>query len=135
MTPGSDEPASGPTRSMPHGERAGRCTAPRSKSSPLHPPRRRPRRWHDPRLAVDFATFLLLNAVLYIRPMDFFPGVPGVYDVAFILCFVSSLPALLTPGTLRSIVAHPVSICILGVVATSLLSNLLQGQFTQAYDT
>ena len=47
---------------------------------------------------MDFATFLLLNAVLYIRPMDFVPGVEGIYSVAFGICFVCSLPALPSPG-------------------------------------
>jgi O-antigen ligase len=85
---------------------------------------------------VDFAAFVLLNAVLYIRPMDFVPGIVGLplYNVSFCLCFFLSLPALLS-GSLRSIVAHPVSVCVMGVVITALLSNLLQGQVEEAGDT
>ncbi len=85
---------------------------------------------------MDFAAFVLLNAVLYIRPMDFVPGIVGLplYNVSFCLCFFLSLPALLS-GSLRSIVAHPVSVCVMGVVITALLSNLLQGQVDEAGDT
>ena len=86
---------------------------------------------------MDFAAFVLLNAVLYIRPMDFVPGLVGLplYNVAFCICFFLSLPALLSPGSLRSIVAHPVSVCVIGVVVTAILSNLLQGQMEEAVDT
>ncbi len=84
---------------------------------------------------MDFAAFLLLNAVLYIRPMDFVPGVEGIYTATFCICFVVSLPALLAPGVLRSIFVHPVTVCVIGVVATAILSNLLRGQLEEAYDT
>jgi len=86
---------------------------------------------------VDFATFVILNAVLYIRPMDFVPGLVGLplYNVAFCICFFFSLPALLEAGSLRSIAGHPVSLCVIGVVTTAILSNLLQGQVEDAVNT
>ena len=86
---------------------------------------------------MDFAAFVLLNAVLYIRPMDFVPGLVGLplYNIAFCICFFLHLPALLSPGVFRSIVAHPVSVCVIGVVATAILSNLLQGQVEESVDT
>jgi len=86
---------------------------------------------------VDFATFVLLNAVLYIRPMDFVPGLVGLplYNIAFCICFLFNLPALLSTGTFRSIVGHPVSVCLFGVLTTAVLSNLLQGQLDAAVNT
>lgn len=86
---------------------------------------------------MDFAAFVLLNAVLYIRPMDFVPGVRGLplYNIAFCACFLLNLPALLDGARMRAIVAHPVSICVIGVFVTAVLSNLLQGQVTEAVDT
>ncbi len=86
---------------------------------------------------MDFVTFVLLNAVLYIRPMDFVPGLVGLplYNIAFCICFLCNLPTLLSPGVFRSIVAHPVSICMIGVLATAILSNVLQGQLDVAVDT
>lgn len=86
---------------------------------------------------MDFATFVLLNAVLFIRPTDFIPGIAGlpVFNVAFCICSFFSLPTLLQAGTLRAIALHPVSICVFGLVATAILSNLLQGQVVEAVDT
>lgn len=86
---------------------------------------------------MDFAAFVLLNAVLYIRPMDFVPGLVGLplYNMAFCFCFLLNLPALISPGGFRSIAAHPVSVCLIGVFATAILSNLLLGQVGESADT
>jgi O-antigen ligase len=80
---------------------------------------------------------VLLNAVLYIRPMDFIPGLVGLplYDVTFCLCFFFSLPALMDDGAFPAIALHPVSVCVMGVVATAILSNLLLGQVDDAFNT
>jgi O-antigen ligase len=88
---------------------------------------------------MDFAAFVLLNAVLFIRPMEFIPALYGMplYSVAFCLCILPSLPALLRKGVVGSIVGHPISVCVLTVAVTGVLSNLAAGRMedsAEAFD-
>ncbi|SIO61453.1 O-Antigen ligase [Singulisphaera sp. GP187] len=85
---------------------------------------------------MDFAAFVLLNAVLFIRPMEFIPAFYGLplYNMAFCLCLFLSLPALLGKGVLRTIVFHPIGVCVLTLASTAVLSNLANGGIQDAAD-
>jgi len=83
---------------------------------------------------MDFAAFLLLNVVLFIRPMEFIPGLYGIplYNIAFCLCALLSLPVLLSKGTVSAIAGHPVGLCVITVAFTGVLSNLIHGGLADA---
>jgi O-antigen ligase len=74
-----------------------------------------------------FGLFLLLNAVLFIRPSEIFPDLAEVpiYYYVILPCIVLSLPALLFRVlTFRSLAEQPISLCVLGLLPLSLLSLL-----------
>lgn len=75
---------------------------------------------------MDFAVFVLLNALLFIRPMEFVPALYGLplFNLTFCLCFMLSLPSLLSKGVLGSIIVHPISLCVIAMTATAVVSSL-----------
>ena len=79
---------------------------------------------------MNYALFLLLNALLFLRPEDLIPGLAGtrLYLIAILACTAASLPGLavrLTPSGLR---AQPVTICVLGFWAAGFLSFVGRGK-------
>ncbi|AGA26795.1 O-antigen ligase family protein [Singulisphaera acidiphila] len=86
---------------------------------------------------MDFVAFILLNAVLFIRPMEFVPVLRGLplYNMAFCFCVFFSFPMLFAKNTLRSICGHPIGLCVLTVAATGVLSSLAPGGVAEAADT
>jgi putative inorganic carbon (hco3(-)) transporter len=76
-----------------------------------------------------FALFLLVNAMLYVRPAEIFPALLGqpVYEACIVACLVASYPALLKRMTLASLAARPLDACVAGLlpaIVLSLLANL-----------
>mgnify|MGYP001796542105 CR=1 FL=1 len=71
---------------------------------------------------MDFAAFVLLNAVFYIRPPEFVPALYGLplYNVAICLCLFCSLPALLVGGSICSVLGHPIGVCVLTVAINAI---------------
>jgi hypothetical protein len=83
---------------------------------------------------MNFAFFLLLNAILFIRPEELFPDGPGlhVYLIAILFCTAVSLPRLLellSPSSLRT---RPVAVCVLVFFAASVLSLCARGRVAEA---
>jgi putative inorganic carbon (hco3(-)) transporter len=72
-----------------------------------------------------FGLFLLLNAVLFVRPSEIFPDLAEIpiYNIVIIPCIVASLPTLLF-GVLRwrVLVAQPIILCVLGLLPLAFLS-------------
>src|SRR3974377_2270359 len=73
---------------------------------------------------MDFAFFLLLNVVLFIRPGELVPFMGGwpVYLVVFLACIAVSPCALgleMAPGTLKR---NAISACVIGLFAAVVLS-------------
>src|SRR6516165_11011518 len=57
-----------------------------------------------------FALFILLNAVLFIRPAEIVPDLLDlpIYEVLILSCVVVSLPAILERVRLSSLAAQPI---------------------------
>ncbi|MBO0700930.1 MAG: hypothetical protein J2P46_21225 [Zavarzinella sp.] len=77
---------------------------------------------------MNFVLFLILNAVLLLRPEEVFPGITGglrLYLIVIIACVVTSLPGIiarLTPDALRE---RPIGVCVLGLWAAGFLSHFV----------
>lgn len=74
---------------------------------------------------MDFVLFLLLNAVLFIRPAEIVPAMLGwpIYEVCILACLAVSFPRLLHQLTPRVLTAQPVTVCVLGVLIAIILSH------------
>jgi len=77
-----------------------------------------------------FALFLLVNAMLFIRPAEFHPALFGlpVYEACILTCLAVSYPlvaAEMTPGALAG---RPVNACAAGMLGAIVLSHLANGE-------
>jgi O-antigen ligase len=77
---------------------------------------------------LDFALFLLVNAMLFIRPAEFHPALLGlpVYEVCILSCLAVSYPKVLARISPRAMAARPVDACaaaMLGAIALSHVAN------------
>lgn len=75
--------------------------------------------------------FVLLNAVLLIRPEELLPEIAGLrlYMIVICLCLLTSgqqVLALLQPEELAK---RPITVCVLGLYAAVVASQLVRGQF------
>ena len=75
--------------------------------------------------------FVLLNAVLLIRPEELLPEIAGLrlYMIVICLCLLTSgqrVLALLQPEELAN---RPITVCVLGLFAAVIASQLVRGQF------
>lgn len=73
-----------------------------------------------------FALFVLVNAMLYIRPAEFHPALLGlpVYEVCIIACLIASYPALAGVMSPRALAERPIVACAVGMLAAIVLSHL-----------
>jgi putative inorganic carbon (hco3(-)) transporter len=83
---------------------------------------------------MNFALFLLLNAILLIRPEELFPDLAGLrlYLIVIVLCTITSLPRLielLSPSSLRT---RPVAVCVLLFLASTIISLCVRGRIEEA---
>jgi hypothetical protein len=83
---------------------------------------------------MNFALFLLLNAILLIRPEELFPDIAGLrlYLIVIVLCTITSLPRLLdllSPSSLRD---RPVAVCVLLYLASTIISLCVRGRIDEA---
>jgi O-antigen ligase len=87
--------------------------------------------------AMRFALFLLVNAMLFIRPAEFHPALLGlpIYEVCILACLVVSYPALLAQWTPARFVARPINACVAGMLPAILLSQLAHGEVVPAYES
>ncbi len=75
---------------------------------------------------MDFLLFLLLNAVLFVRPAEIVPALLGmpIYEGVIIACLVSASPAVLEQLGPRSLARRPITLCVLGLAAAVVVSHL-----------
>jgi uncharacterized membrane protein len=73
---------------------------------------------------IGFVLFLLINGVLFIRPMDIFARLENwpIYELLSIVCLLVSFQAVL--GQFRSIFERPITACVLGLLLAILLSHV-----------
>ncbi|MDB5349294.1 MAG: hypothetical protein JWN86_541 [Planctomycetota bacterium] len=73
-----------------------------------------------------FALFILLNATLFIRPAEIVPSLEGlqIYYVMILACLIVYLPGILDQFSAASLTRQPISLFVLGLLATVGLSQL-----------
>jgi len=82
---------------------------------------------------MNFVFFVLLNAVMLIRPEELFPGAGlRLYLILISLCTMSSLPRLLEKFSSESLRNRPVTVCVLLYFASTIVSDCMHGRVTEA---
>lgn len=84
---------------------------------------------------LGFAVFLLLNAVLFVRPAEIVPALLGweIYLVVILVCLVCSFPVVLEQLMPQSLETRPITVCVFGLLLALALSNLSHFRFDQAF--
>jgi hypothetical protein len=76
---------------------------------------------------LGFAIFLLLNAILFIRPSEIIPDLAEypIYYIVILPCIVVSLPTLLFKVvSRRNLAENPIAICVLGLFPLAIVSMI-----------
>src|SRR5579859_6624922 len=83
---------------------------------------------------MSFALFILLNAVLLIRPEELYPEIAGLrlYLIVISLCLVTTIPKLLPQLSVPMLARRPITVCVLGLLGAVTLSLLVRGQMSAA---
>ena len=86
--------------------------------------------------ALGFGLFLVVNALLFIRPAEFHPALLGlpVYEVCIVTCLAVSYPAVAARVSPRALEARPVDACAAGMLAAIVGSHLANGEPGLAVD-
>src|SRR5436190_11525817 len=73
-----------------------------------------------------FGLFVLLNAILFVRPAEIFSSLEGlpIYEILIILCLISAQSRLTRQLNVRTIRAQPIIACVLGMLIAVFLSHL-----------
>jgi hypothetical protein len=84
---------------------------------------------------MNFALFILLNAILLIRPEELFPEMEGLrlYLIMISICTLVSLPHLLELLSPSSLANRPVAVCVLLFFASTIVSMTVHGQMDEAF--
>lgn len=84
--------------------------------------------------ALGFALFILVNAVLFVRPGEIVPALLGweIYQVCIIACLLFSFPTVLEQLLPSSLERQPIAVCVLGLMLAVPLSQLAHFRFGQA---
>src|SRR6266480_4306054 len=82
-----------------------------------------------------FIVFLLLNALLFIRPEELFPELTGLrlYQTVILICLATSLPDVLRQLELRALASRPITICVVGLLPAIILSHVWHLRFDMAW--
>src|SRR5262245_45847118 len=85
---------------------------------------------------MTFWLFLLLNAVLLLRPEDLFPSLAGMrlYLILSAVCLAGASPRILSLLSLRALADRPIVVCMFGLLGAVALSQLMRGLFMRAAD-
>lgn len=80
-----------------------------------------------------FAFFLLLNAILFIRPGELVESLEPLrlYQLTILACIATSYTGILSQLKGETLIARPMTVCLLGLLAAIVLSHL---QFGSIYD-
>jgi O-antigen ligase len=112
-------------------------------TSVLAPRRRPPRpapagaaRPHTAPYPLGFFLFVLVNVTLFVRPTDFIPGMIGweIYQYLIGLTFLAAFPAVLGQLTARRLEGRPISVCVLGLLAAIVLSQVVHANLGAAFE-
>jgi hypothetical protein len=86
---------------------------------------------------LGFALFLLVNAVLFLRPSEIVPSLEDmpIYEVVILLCLAVSLSRVLRQLSIRAVLDQPITACILGMLVFGILSHLVHREVMGAYES
>ncbi|HND51197.1 MAG TPA: O-antigen ligase family protein [Pirellulaceae bacterium] len=82
---------------------------------------------------MQFAFFILLNAILFIRPAELIEALAPLqlYQLAILGCLATSYPGVLSQLGTESLMKRPLTLCVVGILVAIVLSHL---QFASIYD-
>ena len=82
-----------------------------------------------------FALFLLVNALLFIRPAELHPALADmpIYEISILTCLAVSYPMVMAAMTPRALASRPVNACAAGMLVAIVLSHLANGDMPAAY--
>jgi hypothetical protein len=85
---------------------------------------------------VSFALFIVLNAILLIRPEDFLPEIAGLrlYLILIVVNVMTALPRIIDQLRPNELVKRPITVCVLGLLVATALSHLVRGRIGMAMD-
>ncbi len=85
---------------------------------------------------MGFVLFILVTAILFIRPTDFVPGLEGanLYLLAIVPCILLSLHKLIPQLTMPGLRERPVLVFGIGILLVSVISNLVHEHFQIGVD-
>ncbi len=103
------------------------ATQARPRPRPAGPPRR-PKPPEPNGLA--FGLFLIVNAVLFIRPSDVLPALEGVelYQYAILCCLAVGFPAIIEHLQPTNLEKRPIDLCVMLLLPVILMSHLVGGR-------
>jgi putative inorganic carbon (HCO3(-)) transporter len=83
---------------------------------------------------MNYLLFLILNAILFIRPEELFPAIAGsrLYLIAILVCSATCLPRLNTLFSPASLRTNPVGMCVLLFQIFVFLSMVVRSRFDEA---
>ena len=83
---------------------------------------------------LGFILFILVNAVLFVRPAEIIHGIDGwpIYEVVIVACLLGSLPVVLPQLAWGSLRRNPITLCVIGLMPAIALSHLSHGNFYDA---
>lgn len=82
-----------------------------------------------------FLVFLVLNAVLFVRPAEIVPALLGlnIYLVVIVVCLLCAFPVLLEQLMPQSLETRPITVCVLGLLLALVLSHLSHFRLDKAF--
>jgi hypothetical protein len=85
-----------------------------------------PPRPAEPVYTLGFCLFLLVNAVLFIRPAEIIADLEGlpIYEWVILACLLVSFPSVLAQLAPRNLAAQPITVCVLGMIPAIVLSHV-----------
>jgi putative inorganic carbon (hco3(-)) transporter len=83
---------------------------------------------------IAFYLFLLVNAVLFVRPAEIVPALEGapIYEVVILSALAATASAVWKQVTLRNLSARPLTVCMFGLLAAVVFANLSHGALYEA---
>src|SRR5262245_33559087 len=85
---------------------------------------------------MGFALFLLVNAILFVRPAEIVPELIGLnlYEYAILACLLASFPQVVEQLTPRALLERPITVCVLGLLLAVGLSHVSHFYFGGAHE-
>jgi O-antigen ligase len=86
---------------------------------------------------MQFSLFVLLTAIIFLRPADIVPLLQGLplYQGVILICISLSIGSILKQTSMRSLLAHPISFCMVGLLVAIILSHLSHMQLGLAFES